>query len=153
MIHYSGMKTVLHIFRTLLLLACLRLPATAGKVPDDFTGKFAEVNGVRIHYSIGGTGSAVVLLHGYARDQPHVGARSCRSWRSGTRSSCRTCAVQGIPAHPESGYDKKTMAQDIHALVTSLGTWSSAGIVGHDIGLMVAYAYAAQYPAATERSC
>jgi pimeloyl-ACP methyl ester carboxylesterase len=56
----------------------------------------------------------------------------------------------GDSAKPMDGYDKKTMAQDIHALVTSLG-FDKATIVGHDIGLMVAYAYAAQYPDQTER--
>jgi pimeloyl-ACP methyl ester carboxylesterase len=50
----------------------------------------------------------------------------------------------------ESGYDKKNMAVDIHDLVTSLGI-SRATIVGHDIGLMVACAYAAQFPQKTER--
>jgi len=50
----------------------------------------------------------------------------------------------------EAGYDKKTMAQDVHALARSLGI-EKAGIAGHDIGLMVAYAYAAQYPAEVER--
>ena len=48
-----------------------------------------------------------------------------------------------------SGYDKKNMAQDIHALVRSLG-FPTVRIVGHDIGLMVAYAYAAQYPQEVE---
>jgi pimeloyl-ACP methyl ester carboxylesterase len=51
---------------------------------------------------------------------------------------------------PEGGYDKKTMAQDIHALTRSLGM-DKVTIVGHDIGLMVAYAYAAQYPDDTAR--
>ena len=56
----------------------------------------------------------------------------------------------GDTAKPETGYDKKTMAQDVHALGSSLGI-EKAGIVGHDIGLMVAYAYAAQYPAEVDR--
>ncbi|HET9712523.1 MAG TPA: alpha/beta hydrolase [Pyrinomonadaceae bacterium] len=51
---------------------------------------------------------------------------------------------------PDSSYDKKTMAQDIHDLATSLGL-KRASIVGHDIGLMVAYAYAAQYPTEVDR--
>jgi pimeloyl-ACP methyl ester carboxylesterase len=51
---------------------------------------------------------------------------------------------------PDSGYDKKTMAVDIHDLTSSLG-FERASIVGHDIGLMVAYAYAAQFPQATDR--
>ena len=56
----------------------------------------------------------------------------------------------GGSSKPESGYDKKNMAVDIHDLVTSLG-FKRASIVGHDIGLMVAYAYAAQFPQETER--
>src|SRR2546426_4724881 len=56
----------------------------------------------------------------------------------------------GGSSKPESGYDKKNMAVDIHALVSSLG-FKRASIVGHDIGLMVAYAYAAQFPKETER--
>ena len=56
----------------------------------------------------------------------------------------------GGSSKPESGYDKKNMAVDIHDLVTSLG-FKRASVVGHDIGLMVAYAYAAQFPQETER--
>jgi pimeloyl-ACP methyl ester carboxylesterase len=56
----------------------------------------------------------------------------------------------GGSSKPESGYDKKTAAQDIHALAQSLG-YKKVIIVGHDIGLMVAYAYAAQYPDEVER--
>jgi pimeloyl-ACP methyl ester carboxylesterase len=56
----------------------------------------------------------------------------------------------GDSAKPETGYEKKTLAIDIRGLVTSLG-FDHATIVGHDIGLMVAYAYAAQFPQAIER--
>jgi len=56
----------------------------------------------------------------------------------------------GASSKPMSGYDKKTMAQDIHALAMSLG-YRRATIAGHDIGLMVAYAYAAQYPTEVDR--
>jgi pimeloyl-ACP methyl ester carboxylesterase len=56
----------------------------------------------------------------------------------------------GGSSKPPSGYDKKTMAQDIHALAASLG-FKRVGIAGHDIGLMVAYAYAAQFPDEVER--
>jgi pimeloyl-ACP methyl ester carboxylesterase len=54
----------------------------------------------------------------------------------------------GESARPEGGYDKKNMAVDIHELTSSLG-FERVSIVGHDIGLMVAYAYAAQFPQAT----
>ena len=56
----------------------------------------------------------------------------------------------GASGKPDGGYDKKNMAQDIHALAASLG-FKRVGIAGHDIGLMVAYAYAAQYPDEVER--
>jgi pimeloyl-ACP methyl ester carboxylesterase len=56
----------------------------------------------------------------------------------------------GGSAKPEGSYDKKTMAQDVHALATTLGH-KRVGIAGHDIGLMVAYAYAAQFPSEVER--
>jgi pimeloyl-ACP methyl ester carboxylesterase len=56
----------------------------------------------------------------------------------------------GDTTKAETGYDKKTMAQDVHALARRLGI-DKTGIVGHDIGLMVAYAYAGQYPAEVDR--
>src|SRR5438046_7385716 len=56
----------------------------------------------------------------------------------------------GDSTKAESGYDKKAMAQDVHALATSLGI-QKAGVAGHDIGSMVAYAYAAQYPSEVDR--
>jgi pimeloyl-ACP methyl ester carboxylesterase len=56
----------------------------------------------------------------------------------------------GQSGKPAQGYDKKTMAQDIHALAASLGL-KRVRVAGHDIGLMVAYAYAAQFPAEVDR--
>ena len=56
----------------------------------------------------------------------------------------------GESSRPATGYDKKTIANDIHGLVSSLG-YRQIDLVGHDIGLMVAYAYAAQYPNEVEK--
>src|SRR4029077_20985572 len=109
----------------------------------------AEVNGVKLHYLFAGKGDPVVLLHGYAQNS-HM-------WRPLIPELAKTHTVIapdlrgfGASAKPESGYDKKSMAQDIHALAASLG-FKRVGIAGHDIGLMVAYAYAAQYPDEVER--
>ena len=117
--------------------------------PGGFAERFAKVNGVRLRYLVGGQGSAVVLLHGYA-ETGHM-------WRPIMPLLARHHTVvvpdlrgAGGSAKPESGYDKKNMAVDIHELTASLGL-DRVRIVGHDIGLMVAYAYAAQFPEATER--
>jgi len=110
---------------------------------------FTEVNGVRLHYRVQGSGTPVVLLHGYTQ--------TGHMWNPIVPSLAALHTVivpdlrgAGDSAKPQSGYDKKTLALDIRALVTSLG-FDRVIVVGHDIGLMVAYAYAAQFPRATER--
>jgi pimeloyl-ACP methyl ester carboxylesterase len=111
--------------------------------------RFASVNGVRLHYLTAGKGEPVILLHGYAENS-HM-------WRSLMVELAKTRLVIapdlrgfGQSSKPDGGYDKKTMAQDVHALASSLG-FKQASVVGHDIGLMVAYAYAAQYPTEVNR--
>ncbi len=111
--------------------------------------RFGEVNGVKIHYLISGKGEPINLLHGYAQ--------TSHMWRPLIPALAKTHTVIapdlrgfGDSSKPEGGYDKKTMGRDIHALAASLG-YGRAGIVGHDIGLMVAYAYAAQYPSEVDR--
>ena len=118
--------------------------------------RFAKLGGVRLHYLAAGEGEPVILLHGYAQNS-HM-------WRSLIAELAKTNTViapdlrgfgqSSKPANrydqPPKGYDKKSMAQDIHALAASLGL-KRVRTAGHDIGLMVAYAYAAQYPAEVER--
>ena len=67
-----------------------------------------------------------------------------------TPSSCQTCAESDARLARQEGYDKKTQAADIRAVVTALG-YDRASVVSHDIGIMVAYAYAARYPDKVER--
>ena len=133
----------------MLWLACSSLSATAGKVPEGFTEAFADVNGIRLHYLLGGKGSAVVLLHGYA-ETSHMWIPIMPLLAKNHTVIVPDLRGAGDSAKPESGYDKKNMAVDIHDLVTSLKL-DRVTIVGHDIGLMVAYAYAAQFPQATDR--
>jgi len=130
-----------------LLLASAPLFA-AGPVPG-FADRYAGVNGVRLHYAIGGKGSAVVLLHGYAQTG-HMWGPIMPLLAKRHTVIVPDLRGAGASSKPESGYDKKNMAADIHALLVSLGI-DRAAVVGHDIGLMVAYAYAAQFPQATER--
>src|SRR2546427_4030790 len=114
-----------------------------------FTERFAKVNGVRLRYLIGGQGSAVVLLHGYA-ETGHMWSPIMPSLATRHTVIVPDLRGAGGSAKPASGYDKKTMAVDIHELTRSL-KFDRVSIVGHDIGLMVAYAYAAQFPQTTER--
>jgi pimeloyl-ACP methyl ester carboxylesterase len=111
--------------------------------------RFGEVNGVKFHYLVAGKGEAVILLHGFAQNS-HM-------WLPLIPELAKTHTVIapdlrgfGDSSKPDGGYDKKTMAQDIHALAASLGL-KRVAVVGHDIGLMVAYAYAAQYPGEVDR--
>jgi pimeloyl-ACP methyl ester carboxylesterase len=111
--------------------------------------RFADVNGVRLHYLVAGQADPVVLLHGYTQ--------TSHMWRALMTELARTHTViapdlrgAGQSSAPVDGYTKAAMAQDIHALVRSLGH-QRIRIVGYDIGLMVAYAYAAQYPSEVDR--
>ena len=136
---------------------CIVLAASAAMVvtPADAQGKagmqsrFANINGTRIHYLIAGKGEPIILLHGYAQNS-HM-------WRPLIAALAKTNTVIapdlrgfGQSAKPLEGYDKVTMARDIHALAVSLG-FKRVRLVGHDIGLMVAYAFAAQFPAEVDR--
>src|SRR5213594_2079917 len=133
----------------LLLPTCSTPSTTTSKVPDGFTERFAEVNGVRLHYFIGGKGSPVVLLHGYA-ETSHMWLPLMPLLAQHHTVIAPDLRGAGDSSKPESGYDKKNMAVDIHDLTSSLG-FHRVSIVGHDIGLMVAYAYAAQFPQETKR--
>jgi pimeloyl-ACP methyl ester carboxylesterase len=113
------------------------------------SSRVSGIDGVDLHYLTAGHGPAVILLHGYTQ--------TSRMWRPIIPLLAENFMViapdlpgigeSGIPA---DGLDMKTAAMRIHALAKSLGV-EKARVVGHDIGLMVAYAYAAQFPAETEK--
>lgn len=129
-------------FISLLSALLLAVGVQAATIED----RSATANGVQLHYLQAGAGSdtPVLLLHGYT-ETSHM-------WRPLMAQLADRRVViapdlrgAGGSAKPDGGYDKKTLAQDVHALVASLGH-RKVKVVGHDIGLMVAYAYAAQYP-------
>ncbi|HET9404571.1 MAG TPA: alpha/beta hydrolase [Burkholderiales bacterium] len=131
-----------------LAAAAIVTPAPAQQ-PMAIDSRFAEANGTRLRYLVAGEGEPVLLLHGYAQTSD--------MWRPLIAELAKTRKVVapdlrgfGGSAKPEGGYDKKTLAQDIHALAALLG-FKHVGVVGHDIGLMVAYAYAAQFPNEVDR--
>ena len=143
------MKILMHSLMVTLTFVLACTAPTSIQAQQGIADRFARVNGVRIHYLIDGKGKPVILLHGFAQNS-HM-------WRPLMVELAKSHTVIapdlrgfGQSEKPKSGYDKKTMAQDVHALATSLGI-NQATIVGHDIGLMVAYAYAAQYPTEVNR--
>jgi pimeloyl-ACP methyl ester carboxylesterase len=114
-----------------------------------FTGAQAVVNGIALHYVIGGKGEPLVLLPGwpetwwgYHKIMPEL-AKHYTVIAVDMRG-------QGGSGRPDGGYDKKTMAADVLGLVHQLG-YNSAHIAGHDIGSQVAYSYAANFPQATRK--
>ena len=112
---------------------------------DGFTHRYAEVNGIRLHYVVGGSGPAMVLLHGWPM--------SWRDWRSivpalakaGFTVIAPDLRGMGDSSKPDGGYDKKTVADDIRLLIQRLG-FAQIDLVGTDIGMMVAFAWALHHP-------
>ena len=116
---------------------------------EQIIARDANVGGVRLHYLTAGRGPAVLLLHGYAE--------TSRMWRPLIPTLAQTFTVIapdlpgiGDSSIPSDKIDMITAAERIHALVRSLDI-DKARVVGHDIGLMVAYAYAAKFPNETEK--
>ena len=131
-----------------LISLFLTLPAFA-KTPAEIVSKTATVDGLQFHYLSAGHGPAVILLHGYTQ--------TSRMWRPLIPRLAEkfTVIAPDLPGLgdsdiPTDGLDMKSAAVRIHALVKTLGV-EKARVVGHDIGLMVAYAYAAQFPGETEK--
>ena len=147
------MKRAVRLFRNLAgaVFLFLFLVGTASAAPPDngIVSKTAKVDGAELHYMTAGQGPAVILLHGYAE--------TSRMWRPiipALAKHFRVIAPDlpgiGDSSIPAEGLDMKSAAVRIHALARTLGV-EKARVVGHDIGLMVAYAYAAQFPAETEK--
>jgi len=129
-----------------LLLSPAFSSSAYGQAADrTIVSRTAEINGVKLHYLTAGHGVPLVLLHGYAE--------TSLMWRPiiPTLAERFTVIAPDLPGIgdsdiPADGLDMKSAAIRIHDLVKSLGV-QKAEVVGHDIGLMVAYAYAAQFPA------
>jgi pimeloyl-ACP methyl ester carboxylesterase len=117
--------------------------------PADFTTREIAANGTTLHVRVGGTGPAVVLLHGYGETGD--------MWQplAIVLAKDHTVVVpdlrgMGLSARASGGYDKKTQARDIAGVLDALNI-ARADLVTHDIGNMVGYAFAAQYPARVTR--
>ncbi len=140
--------------RTLLtasLLVTLSAPAQAGiaAFPSSFHTQEIPVEGATIHVRVGGSGPAVVLLHGFG-DTGDMWAPLATDLAKDHTVVVPDLRGMGLSSIPASGYEKKTQAADVRAVLASLDIEHSV-VIGHDIGTMVAYAYAARYPQRTER--
>lgn len=132
------------------LVVSLIFSATAFSETKNYQSQTANVNGVKIHYLKSGTGKKpLVLIHGFG-DTSHMWIPLFDEFGKDFTIIAPDMRGLGDSSRPTTGYDKKTMAVDIHELVKSLG-YQKIDLVGHDIGLMVAYSYAAQFPAEVEK--
>jgi pimeloyl-ACP methyl ester carboxylesterase len=118
--------------------------------PEGFTQASARVGEVTVNYVRGGVGEPLVLLHGYPQNW--------YMWRRVLPAFAEryTVIAPDLPGAGDSsaladGYDKRSLAGHIHGLLGQLGLDRGVRLVGHDIGTMVAYAYAARYPTGVAR--
>jgi pimeloyl-ACP methyl ester carboxylesterase len=128
----------------------LRDSAAPPSLPASFQAKtIHSPHAADIFVRWGGTGPAVVLIHGYAENSDSWAPLAANLMKDHTVVVPDLRGI-GKSSKTESGYDKKTQAQDMRAVVTALG-YDKTFVVAHDIGNMVAYAYAAMYPEKVER--
>jgi len=133
-------------------LVGLAMPATAFAQGFDFPGfavRDIAANGTTIHTRSGGSGPAVVLLHGYGETGDMWAPLAADLARDHTVIVPDLRGL-GLSAKPAGGFDKKTQAADVDAVLTALNV-TQADVVAHDIGNMVAFQFAARYPARVRR--
>ena len=123
--------------------------ARAADFGSGFRTKSVPVDGGTVAVTVGGSGPPIVLIHGYAE--------SSRMWKPLARELAPrfTVIAPDLPGFgqssiPKTGLEMKTAAERLHAAINALG-YTKVRVVGHDIGLMVAYAYAAMYPQDVEK--
>ena len=134
----------LAVFGPLFLCTTLSSTAYGQASGETVASRTAQIDGAKVHYLTAGRGTPLILLHGYAE--------TSRMWKPIIPDLSKRFTViapdlpgigdSDIPAHC---LDMKSAALRIHDLAKALGV-QKAEVVGHDIGLMVAYAYAAQFP-------
>jgi pimeloyl-ACP methyl ester carboxylesterase len=140
-----NLLVALAVFGPLFLSTAFSSRAYGQATHETIISRSTEIDGVKLHYMTAGHGTPLILLHGYAE--------TSRMWKPiipplAKRFTVIAPDLPGIGDSdiPANGLDMKSAAVHIHDLAKSLGV-QKAEVVGHDIGLMVAYAYAAQFPA------
>jgi pimeloyl-ACP methyl ester carboxylesterase len=142
------MRTCLHLGLSLAVIAAVATPAPAPAetimpYSDAFRTEEVATNGTTLHVRIGGSGPAVVLLHGFG-DTGDMWQPLAQALIANHTVIVPDLRGMGLSAHPEGGYEKINQAKDIAGVMDHFGV-RSAVLVTHDIGNMVGYALAAQY--------
>jgi pimeloyl-ACP methyl ester carboxylesterase len=114
-----------------------------------FTHHTTSVNGIQLHYVIGGHGDPVVLIHGWPETWYEFHKVMPALAKNYTVIAPDLRGL-GDSSKPSTGYDSKTVAEDIHQLVAQLG-FKSIFLAGGDIGAFIAYSYAAAHPTEVKR--
>lgn len=141
---------VRHFFAIALFAIGATFSHAQPSLPSSFQAKtIHSPEGADIFVRWGGRGPVVVLIHGYAENSDSWAPLAADLMKDHTVVVPDLRGI-GRSSKPEGGYDKKTQAKDIRAVVNALG-YDKTFVVAHDIGNMVAYAYAATYPDKVER--
>ncbi|HEY1612902.1 MAG TPA: alpha/beta hydrolase [Rhizomicrobium sp.] len=112
--------------------------------PKTFHAQNVATNGTTLYVRVGGTGPAVVLLHGFG-DTGDMWAPLAEKLAADHTVIVPDLRGMGLSAHPNAGYTKKNQARDIAGVMDALHV-EKADLVTHDIGDMVGYALAVQFP-------
>jgi len=126
------------------LLLSLPVSAKVESFPATFRSQRIPTDGATIYVRVGGAGPAVVLLHGYGETGDMWAPLAAQLAREHTVVVPDLRGL-GLSSRPTGGYDKKTQGRDVAQVLDALKI-ARASVVAHDIGNMVAYAFAAQYP-------
>ena len=139
--------------RSLIAGAAIALAAPAladvQAYPATFTTQDIATNGTTLHVRIGGSGPTVVLLHGYG-ETGDMWAPLAAELARNHRVIVPDLRGMGLSEKPATGYDKKNEAKDIAGVLDALKA-EKVDVVAHDIGNMVGYQFAAQYPSRTTK--
>src|SRR5271169_7194297 len=123
------------------LIVAVSLPAVAAvqPFPPGFHNEDIKTDGATIHVRVGGRGPAIVMLHGFG-DSGDMWAPLATEMAKDHTVVVPDLRGMGLSSHPAGGYDKRTQANDVAAVLDKLDI-RRADLVTHDIGNMVGYAF------------
>jgi pimeloyl-ACP methyl ester carboxylesterase len=139
------------VLSTVVIMLSLLCPASADvwAFPTGFRSEDVKAGDAVIHVRVGGAGPAVIMLHGFG-DSGDMWAPLAAAMAKDHMVVVPDLRSMGLSSHPAGGYDKKTQATDVAAILDKLNM-QQADLVTHDIGNMVGYAFAAQFPGRVRR--